>query len=294
MISQITTAMLILLMFGMGLGLTTLDFRRVAEVPKATLIGLCGQLLLLPALGFALCLALNLSRDLAMGVMLLTLCPGGVLSNLFTLLGRGDVALSVTMTTISSMVTVFTLPIVLNISLLAFSDSSVQFRLPVLQTALQILVVTIIPVSLGMVVLHRAPFFAQRASRWVRTSCTIFLPLVIGGILFKNGGEWLSNFAKAGALAVTLNLLAIVLGYALGKLSRLDARQVRTLSIEVGAQNAMLGVTIALSPFLLNSPQIAIVPSIYAVTMVIMLWAYVTLTNRSQDNRLVEASAPVK
>lgn len=294
MISQITTVMLILLMFGMGLGLTTRDFRRVAEVPKATLIGLFGQLLLLPALGFALCLTLNLSRDLAIGVMLLTLCPGGVLSNLFTLLGRGDMALSVTMTTISSMVTVFTLPIVLNISLLVFSDSSVQFRLPVLQTALQILVVTIIPVSLGMVVLHRAPFFAERASRWVRTSCTIFLPLVIGGILFKNGGEWLSNFAKAGALAVTLNLLAIVLGYALGKLSRLDARQVRTLSIEVGAQNAMLGVTIALSPFLLNSPQIAIVPSIYAVTMVIMLWAYVTLTNRSQDNRVVEATAPAK
>lgn len=294
MISQIATALLIALMFGMGLGLTVQDFRRVAEVPKATLIGLIGQLLLLPLLGYGLCLGLDLSRDLAIGVMLLTLCPGGVLSNLFTLLGRGDVALSVTMTTISSMVTVFTLPIILNLSLLAFSDSGVEFTLPVLKTALQILMVTIIPVSLGMVVLRRAPFFAERASRWVRIGCMIFLPLVIGGVLFQNGGAWFTNFAKAGALTVALNLLAILLGYVLGKLAKLDARQVRTLSIEVGAQNAMLGVTIALSPFLLNSPQIAMVPSIYGVTMVVILWGYVTLVNRSQDSALAASAAAAK
>lgn len=280
MISYLATGVLILLMFGMGMGLTTQDFRRVVQIPKAALTGLIGQILLLPALGFALCLVLDIRGDIALGIMLLTLCPGGVLSNLFTLLARGDVALSVTMTSISSLATVFTLPIAMNLSMLYFNDSVIQLSLPLGKTALQIMVITIIPVSLGMVVFRRAPNFAQKARYWVRTGCMIFLPLVIIGVFAQNDGVWFQHFFQLGALTITLNILSITLGLALGKLLSLEARQTRTLSIEVGAQNAILGVTIAISPYLLNNAKIAMIPSIYGVTMVVLLGIYVALTNR--------------
>ena len=289
MISTIATGVLILLMFGMGMGLTLDDFRRVVKIPKAAFAGLLGQLLLLPLLGFTLCASLGLTGEVALGVMLLTLCPGGVLSNLFTLLARGDVALSVTMTSISSLVTVFTLPIAMNLSMLYFSDSSTQLSLPLIKTALQIMVITIIPVSLGMLIFRRAPAFAQRARHWVRWGCMVFLPLVIIGVFMQNDGVWFTHFLQLGALTITLNVLSIILGLSLGKLAKLNAKQTRTLSIEVGAQNAILGVTIAISPFLLNNAKIAMVPSLYGVTMVATLAIYVALSNRLQNRVSADA-----
>ena len=284
MISHIAAGVLILLMFGMGLGLTIGDFRRVVEVPRAALVGLFGQLILLPLVGFSLCVALQLEWQIAMGIMLLTLCPGGVLSNLFTLLARGDVALSVSMTSISSLLTVFTLPLVLNFSMLFFGDANAHVSLPLVKTALQIMLITILPVSLGMFVLHHLPNFALAAMRWIRRGGMLFLPLVIVGVLLQNEGIWFSHFVKLGALTVLLNLLTVLLGFGLGKLARLDDKQVRTLSIEVGAQNAMLGVTVAISPFLLDNAQIAIVPSLYAVTMVAILSIYAAWVNH-RDKR---------
>lgn len=270
-------------MFGMGLSLQISDFGRVFKLPKAALIGLIGQLILLPLLGFALCVALDLKGIVAIGVMLLTLCPGGVLSNLFTLIARGDLALSVTMTSISSLITVFTLPFVLNLSLIYFDNSSIQLSLPFLKTAFQIMLITIIPVGIGMIVLQRAPTFAEHSRKWVRLGCNLFLPIVILGVLLQNDGAWFQDFLKLGALTVTLNLLTILLGYSLGKLARLDVKKVRTLSIEVGAQNAMLGVTIAISPFLLNNAQVALIPSIYGITMVFILWVYTSIVARLDE-----------
>jgi len=272
-------------MFGMGLSLKVADFSRVFTLPKAALTGLVGQLLLLPLLGFALCIALNLNGIVAIGIMLLTLCPGGVLSNMFTLIGRGDLALSVTMTSISSLVTVFTLPFVLNLSLLFFDNDSIQLSLPFLKTASQIMMMTIIPVSIGMFVLHKAPQFAENSRKWVRRGCNVFLPLVILSIVVKNDGAWFQDFMKLGAITVLLNVLSILLGFGLGKLAGLDFKKVRTLSIEVGAQNAMLGVTIAISPFLLNNAEVALVPSIYGITMVAILWGYTAIVGYRDDRR---------
>jgi len=277
------------LMFGMGLSLQISDFGRVFKLPKAALIGLTGQLILLPLLGFALCIALDLKGIVAIGVMLLTLCPGGVLSNLFTLIARGDLALSVTMTSISSLITVFTLPFILNLSLIFFDNSSIQLSLPFLKTAFQIMLITVIPVSIGMLVLHHAPTFAEHSKKWVRLGCNLFLPIVIIGVLVQNDGAWFQDFIKLGALTVLLNLLSILLGYCLGKLARLDAKKIRTLSIEVGAQNAMLGVTIAISPFLLNNAQVALVPSIYGITMVFILWVYTSIVAHLDEKKIARA-----
>jgi len=273
------------LMFGMGLSLRISDFSRVFKLPKAAMIGLVGQLVLLPLLGFALCIFLNLKGIVAIGIMLLTLCPGGVLSNLFTLIGRGDLALSVTMTSISSLVTVFTLPFVLNLTMIYFDDSSIQLSLPFFKTASQIMLITIIPVSIGMFVLHHAPSFAEHSRKWVRLGCNLFLPIVIFGVLVQNQGAWFQDFMKLGALTILLNLLSITLGYTLAKVVSLNTKQTRTLSIEVGAQNAMLGVTIAISPFLINNAQVALIPSIYGITMVVILWLYATVVARFDQKK---------
>jgi len=288
MISYLVTILLTLLMFGMGLGLTIQDFSRVFTIPKAALAGLVGQLIMLPLLGFMLCYALNLTGAIAIGIMLLTLCPGGVLSNMFTLIARGDLALSVTMTSISSLITVFTLPIVLNLSMIYFNDETIQLSLPFLKTASQIMLITVIPVSFGMLVLQYAPRFAAASKQWVRRGCGVFLPFLIIGIFMQNGGTWFQHFVQVGLVTVCLNLLSISLGYCIAKLSKLEKRQTRTLSIEVGAQNAMLGVTIAISPFLLNNTDVAMVPSIYGVTMVAILWLYALAMN--QFDRLQKAS----
>ncbi len=288
MISYLVTILLTLLMFGMGLGLTIQDFSRVFTIPKAALAGLVGQLIMLPLLGFLLCYVLNLSGAIAIGIMLLTLCPGGVLSNMFTLIARGDLALSVTMTSISSLITVFTLPVVLNLSMIYFNDETIHLSLPFLKTASQIMLITVIPVSLGMLVLQYAPRFAAASKQWVRRGCSVFLPFLIMGIFMQNGGTWFQHFVQVGLLTVCLNLLSISLGYFIAKLSKLEKRQTRTLSIEVGAQNAMLGVTIAISPFLLNNTDVAMVPSIYGVTMVAILWLYALTMN--QFDRLQKAS----
>jgi len=282
--------LLTVLMFGMGLGLSLSDFGKVFSLPKAALMGLTGQLILLPALGFTLCYSLGLTGAVAIGIMLLTLCPGGVLSNMFTLLARGDLALSVTMTSISSLITVFSLPFFLNISMLFFNDQSIHISLPFVKTASQMMLITVLPVSLGMLVLHHAPNLAMRSKKWVRLGCSVFLPILIAGILMQNKGAWFGQFVQLGALTVLLNILSILLGYGLGRLAQLESKQVRTLSIEVGAQNAMLGVTIAISPFLLNDANIAVIPSIYGITMVIILWFYSIIMNRFNNENVVVRS----
>ena len=267
-------------MFGMGLGLTPADFYRIGQFPKAAALGLTGQLLLLPLAAFAVVSIIPMRPEYAVGLCLLALCPGGALSNLFTHLARGDVALSVAMTAVSSMVTVFTIPVGLNLALGFFMDGSANISLPIGKTALQIMIITVIPVAAGMTVLRYRPGLAQKAETWVRRGSMVFLPVIIVGILGAERGQWFSNLITAGAITIGFNLFTIAMGYSLARGFNLSAPRVRTLAIEVGAQNAMLGVTIAVTPSMLGIPAIAIVPSVYAVTMVMLLACYVTWLSR--------------
>ncbi|MBL4622547.1 MAG: bile acid:sodium symporter family protein [Immundisolibacteraceae bacterium] len=269
-------------MFGMGLGLRPVDFYRIGQFPKAAAVGLTGQLILLPLAAFAVVSLIPMRPEFAVGLCLLALCPGGALSNLFTHLARGDVALSVAMTAVSSMVTVFTIPVGLNLALAYFMDGTSSISLPVGKTALQIMIITVIPVAAGMTVLRYQPELAKKAETWVRRGSMAFLPLIIIGILGAEKGQWFSNVVTAGAITIGFNLFTIVMGYCLAKSFNLSAQRVRTLAIEVGAQNAMLGVTIAVTPSMLGIPAVAIVPSVYAVTMVFLLACYVAWLSTTQ------------
>ena len=147
---------LFLIMFGMGLGLTINDFRQIFVAPKPIILGLMAQLLLLPLVGFALASLFPLSPELAVGVMIIAACPGGSTSNLITYLVQGNVALSVSLTALSSLMTIVTIPVVINLAATHFLDQALSFQLPVGKTILQIAMVTIIPICLG-ISFHHSP-----------------------------------------------------------------------------------------------------------------------------------------
>lgn len=265
---------LIVIMFGMGLGLRLQDFRQILFFPVAALVGMTGQMVLLPLTALALVSVFPVRPEYAVGAMLLALCPGGALSNLYTYLARGDVALSVTLTSLSGLLTAFTIPPLINWSLIHFMGASTNISLPVGSTILGILLVTIIPVGLGMVVRHRSLAVASSLGRWVAVANLLFIVLILAGLLVQAGEQWMTTLGRVGVLTAALNLAAMLLGYVVGATCRLGRRREVTLVFEIGAQNALLGVTIAVSPFMLGNPEMALVPSTYALTSVCLLGAY--------------------
>ena len=266
---------LAVIMFGMGLKLRIADFTRVFSFPKAASIGLGCQILLLPALAYGLVTLIPLRPEFAIGVLVIALSPGGAVSNLFSLLARGDIALSVTMTAISSSLSVVTVPLLLNLALLALMGEGMRIHLPIAPTMAHIAWITVIPVSLGMVVRARAPGFATKTDRPVRLLSYVFLSLAIVLILLRERGNLAELLLTAGPAAVLLNLVAMALGYGLANAARLNRQQRHTLTIEVGIQNAILATAIAVSPSMLGSTTIAMVPTIYCFTMVVIAFAYI-------------------
>ncbi len=254
-------------MLGMGLGLTLEDFTRVLLYPKAVVVGLLAQLVLLPILGFILASIFSLSPELAVGVMILAACPGGPTSNLVTYLARGNVALSITLTAISSLITVFTIPLVVNLATGAFMEEVTALQLPFLATVLQIAVITIIPVAIGMALHYYLPQFAARVERGVKWLSLALLGLIIAGLLVQQRQSVAGFFAQVGLVTLTLNLAAMALGYLIAGVARLDRPSATAITVEVGIQNGTLAIAIASAPTLLNQPNLAIPAAIYSLLM---------------------------
>jgi BASS family bile acid:Na+ symporter len=255
---------LILIMFGMGLGLTAGDFRRVIFSPKAKLLGLAAQLLALPAIAFALAVLFRLPGDLATGLMLIAACPGGPTSNIISHLSRGDTALSVTLTAFSSVITVFTIPLVVGGSMAHFMGDQAVIQLPFGKTFIQLMVVTVIPIALGMAVHAKCPHFSRRMGKPVNLLSLGFLGVIILAAVLKEK-ELGKQIAAAGPAVVALNVAGMTLGFGLAALFRLPRSQRITLSVEVGIQNATLALAIALG--LLESPRLAIPSVVYGLFM---------------------------
>ena len=251
-------------LFGMGLSLVPEDFRRVFRHPKAKLVGLACQLLLLPAVAFALALLFRLPGELAVGLMLLAACPGGATSNVITHLSKGDTALSVTLTAISSTVCVFTIPWIVGWSMHWFMDGSAAVQLPFWKTLGQLTVVTILPIACGMAVRAARPAWAQRLERPAGIFALVILALIILAAVAREK-DLAHQFAVAGPAAITLNVLTMVLGFAAGWWFALPLSQRITISIEAGIQNGTLALAIALG--LLESSRIAMPAVVYSLFM---------------------------
>lgn len=255
------------IMLGMGLSLTIEDFKRLALFPKATFVGLFCQLILLPAVAFLILKLIQLPPELAVGVMLLAFCPGGATSNLLSNLARADVALSITLTAIASMITVFTIPVLVNLSMEHFMGEGRFVQLPVVNTMAQIIVITIIPVSIGMIVRWIYQQFAQAAEKPVKIVSALFIALVIAGVIYNERENLAGYFVQVGLIMLLINLVILAVAYTVSKLFRLSHPQRSAVSIESGIQNGTLAIAIASSSLLLNNSQMSIPAAVYSLIM---------------------------
>lgn len=268
--SALTTVLLPLalavVMLGLGLSLTVDDFRRVGRQPRAVVVALGCQLVLLPALCFGLVLAFGLSPLLAVGMMLLAASPGGTTANLFSHLYGGDVALNITLTALNSVIAVATLPVVTNLAFAYFEpdtgDGSVGLQLG---KTLQVFAIVLVPVAVGMLVRSRAPGFAARMDRPVRLLSVVVLAAVIVGTIVAERENVADYFGSVGLVSLVFCLSSLGLGYAVPRLLDVEHRQALASSMEVGIHNSTLAIAIAVS--VLGEVTLAVPAAVYAIVM---------------------------
>ncbi len=263
----ILAASLFIIMYGMGLSLTINDFRQIFITPKAIITGLVNQLILLPLLGFLLISIFPVRPEIAIGVIILAACPGGPTSNLITHLAKGDLALSVSLTAISSFVTLLTIPFLTNLGLQMIMGQDTVIQLNIARTILQVFVIVIIPILLGMGTRGWKATFADRMEKPVRIASGIVFVLVLVGIIIKEIDKIPAYIAEAGSITLTLNIATMALGLLSAKLMKLSFKQGVSISIESGIQNGTLAISIA--TVLLSNTAYAIAPAVYGILMFI-------------------------
>jgi BASS family bile acid:Na+ symporter len=256
---------LAIVMLGMGLSLVPEDFKRITRSPKAVAVGTLCQVLLLPLIGTLITLVVPMQPAIAVGLIVLAVCPGGPSSNLITYLAKGDVALSVTLTAVSSIITVFSIPIVTNLALQYFLDESAAIALPIGSTMLQIFLITLLPTAIGMSIRHQFPNIARRLEKQMSRLAVGLLALIIILLLVREGSKLPGFLVQVGIGVVLLNLLAMLAGFFTGKLFRLSLAQQICIAIEVGIQNGTLAITITAG--LLNDPDMAVPAAVYSLLM---------------------------
>jgi len=267
-----------LIMFGMGMSLTLGDIKYVFVDPKAAVIGLTGQLILLPALAFLLVEMLSPAPAITVGLIILAACPGGVTSNAYVFASRGDLALSVSLTGVSSFITVFTIPLWTFLALdLYYAEAAIP-DIPAFDMIYQLASLTIVPISGGMIVRALKPEFAKRLVETLRTITLLFLiVLVISGTM-ASFPVLIANFGDAALIALLLNVCAMTMGFALGRVFKLDIAKRVSITYEVGVQNLSLSFLVTLS--LLQEPSLAASTLVYAIFMKITALSFLSFARR--------------
>lgn len=278
LISVILPLTLAFIMLGMGLGLTPEDFRRIKRKPKAIAAGTFSQMVLLPLIGAFIVWLLPLPPPIAVGLLVVAICPGGPTSNLITYLARGDVALSVSLTALSSLLTVVTIPVLANLALRWLMGAQSEIQLPLGATMLQILLITLLPTAGGMALRQRWPATAWRLERQVGRLAAGLLALIILVLLVREGDKLPGFLWKAGLGVVLLNGLGTLAGFLTGRLLDLPVRQQICLAVEVGIQNCTLAI--AITTGLLHQPEMAVPAALYGLWMNVTGLALVRLGRR--------------
>lgn len=269
---------LVVIMFSLGLGLEPADFRRVAERPRAFFAGAAAQFLLLPATAYAVAVAFALPPELAVGLMILSFCPGGMTSNMLTKMARGDLALSISLTGVITLVSIFTVPVLTGLAARHFLGLDAP-QVDVTRLGMALFAVTALPVAAGIAIRHYRPALARRLDPPVgRISVVLFLAVVVGA-LAANWSLFTENLPRLGPSLVVLNLVLLALGFGLAVALALSPDEATAISIEVGVQNATLGITVGsliveqageLPPFSLPSGVYGI--TMYVVVLPVILW----------------------
>ncbi|MCW5547895.1 MAG: bile acid:sodium symporter family protein [Opitutaceae bacterium] len=253
-----------IVMLGLGLGLTTEDFRRIATMPRPVFIGLGVQVILLPGAAFVLAKLFGLPPELAVGLMLLAASPGGATANIYSHLAKGDVALNITLTATNSILCLVTLPIVLNLSLLHFMGEG-NYVPPPFVKVIEVAVIILVPVLIGMTVRRKSPGFAARMDRPVRAFSVLVLAGVIAAAVVQEWSRLPGYFATVGLVCLLFNVLSLAAGYLLPRAIALPRRQAIAIAMEIGIHNGTLAIFIALN--VLGSAVISIPAVAYSLIM---------------------------
>ncbi|MBL8971516.1 MAG: bile acid:sodium symporter family protein [Myxococcales bacterium] len=270
-----------IIMLGLGLSLTLADFKRVVVYPRAVLVGLLCQMLVLPAVCYGLAVGFGLPPELAVGLMLLAASPGGATANLFSHLAKGDVALNITLTAVNSLLSLLTLPFIVNFALTAFMGEGKVLPLQ-FDKIVQVFAIVLVPVSIGMTIRAFAPAAADRLDKPVRILSAVFLILIVAATIIKERAIIVDSFASVGPAALCFNLASLLVGYSIPRLLSLDQRQSIAIGMEIGIHNGTLAIAIATAPTLLNNSVMAIPPAIYSLIMFFTAAAFGVLVNRGR------------
>jgi bile acid:Na+ symporter, BASS family len=265
-----------IIMMGLGLTLTLDDFRRIVVYPKAVIIGLVCQMLILPVVCFLIATGFGLTPELSVGLILLAAAPGGATANLYSHLAKGDVALNVTLTAVNSVLSLFTLPLIVNFAIAHFmqSDQAVTMQF---SKILEVCVIVIIPVSIGMLIRSKSPSLSVKLDKPVKILSALFLVLIIVLAVLKEKHNIVTYFKEVGLAALAFNVLSMAVGYFVPLLFRINKKQAIAIGMEIGIHNGTLAIYIALT--LLGNSTMSIPPAIYSLIMFFTAAAFGFLVN---------------
>jgi BASS family bile acid:Na+ symporter len=267
-VTTIAPFALAFIMLGLGLGLTVQDFLRVIKVPKDFLIGFICQLILLPLVAFGLIKLLNTSSEIAIGVILIAAAPGGVTSNVFTKFANGDVALSISLTAIISLVSIISVPFIVFTSM-DFFEIDIQKEVSMIGISLKMFLVVTMPVIIGMLIRHFAKEFVISQALLIQRISVILFVLVFTAIYMEEWDNIISYFVDAGLIALTLNIIMMIIGFYVAKFFVSGVAQQKCISIECGLQNGTLAVFVGTQIFNENVSIYIAPTAAYALIMMI-------------------------
>ena len=265
--SILLPALMSLMMFTMGLTISKVDFLRILAMPKVVFLGLACQLLMLPALGLVVVSLFSMSPELSLGFLVICACPGGVLSNYVAFKAHGNVALSISLTLFSSIVTVFSIPLVVSFSQGFLGISETAISLPLLETMFTIAKITLLPIALGMLVRHKFSTVVGKLGRVLSSFCSIVLVVYILYLWFVQQDAIISAAGEVGLPIMVLVVSASSIVYLMSGFLNVSRRDRTTLVIETGIQNSALAFTV--TAVLMNNLVYAIPTIFYSVAMFI-------------------------
>jgi bile acid:Na+ symporter, BASS family len=276
-------------MCSLGMELTRDDFRRVFTAPRGVLIGLLNLALVAPLLAFAMAELFALPPELAVGLVLLGASPGGMMANMLTHLSRGDTALSVSMTAISSVAAVVTVPLFLALSTHRFGASVGDVNM--LGVVARVLAITIIPVAAGMELRRRRPQLVMRIHARVRGASLLLFAVVVIGAIASEHDTVTEHIAEVAGAALALNVAAMAISFGVAKLARLDDRQSTAISLELGVHNVALAIAVGAS----LAPEVAIPAAVYSSFMLFTGGAFAwTMSRRNRGAAEVTRPQPAE
>ncbi len=280
LLTVLLPAALAIIMLGLGLSLTIADFQRVVLYPKAIFIGLFCQMLILPALCFALAVGFKLPAELAIGLMLLAASPGGPTANLYSHLSKGDVALNITLTAVNSLLTLLSLPFIVNFTINYFMQNDLAVPMQ-FKKIVEVFLIVLIPVSIGMLIKSKAPSVSIKMDKPVRILSAIFLVLIIAAAIIKEKNNVVGFFNQVGIPALLFNVLSMAIGYYLPLWFKVPRKQAIAIGMEIGIHNGTMAIYIALN--VLGNSMMSIPPAIYSLIMFITAAIFGYVVSRKSE-----------